>query len=278
MTLVRRALIVAAVAALGLSISPALASSSSAAAPAACRAMGSTEVAGRTVVTCQAFYTSGPAIRVPADTATVVYGVLSEGTLKTRSGDIPVAGSAWKQYASTFGLLIKARITKGTAVDPRPVVLVSQRAVLAPLAGQHSHAAIEWMSPPDGVGDADALVAFTSRTSASILNYHRAASIEGHCMPAIAATAAEKSAYAPFFGKGTLAVFWNPGMHSPTDSEIVLDSRSGPSWMSPGPQIVDLLTGPWKPTEVSFRIHANPIGTPATLEGPLMPGTTATRC
>lgn len=234
--------------------------------------MGSTQIDGRTVATCQAFYASGPAIRVPADTAAVVYGVLSDGTFITRSGDLPAAGRAWAPYASTFGLLIKARVAKGKAVDPRPVVLVSQRAVLTALAGHHAHAEIQWMSPPEGVSDAGALIAFTSRTSASILNYHRGAKIDGHCMPAIATTPAEKSAYAPFFGTGTLAVYWTPGMHSPTDSEIVLDSPSGPSWMSPGPQIVDLLTKPWKPTRISFRIHANPIGTPATLEGPLMPG------
>ena len=135
-----------------------------------------------------------------------------------------------------------------------------------------------WRIPPAGISDADALLAFTSRTTASILNYRHAAGIEGHCMAALAASSAERSAYDPFFGSGALTVYWTPSMHAPTDSEIVLDAPTGPSWMSPGPQIIDLLEGPWRPTQVSFHIHANPIGTPATLEGPLMPGTSATGC
>ena len=279
MTIVARLLIVACLCTLGLlSFAPAALATAPGATQPPCPALGSTQVAGRTMATCLAFYSSGAAIRVPADTATTVYGVLSDTTLHTRSQDLPVGGRAWEPYRAALGLLIKARVAQGKAVDPQPVVLVTQRAVLTPLAGRHVHAAIGWLSPPEGVSDTDAVIAFPSRTTARVLNYHRPARLEGHCMPAVASTAAERAAYAPFFADGTLTVYWTPGMHTPTDSEIVLDSPVGPSWMASGPQIVDLLSGPWQPRELSFGIHANPIGTPATLTGPLMPGVSARRC
>ena len=243
-----------------------------------CAAMGTAEAAGQQVPSCEKFYGSGAAIRVPADTSRVVYGVLNGSTLQTRSGDLPVAGSAWTPYQDAFGLLLRARVAQGKAVDPKPVVLVSQRAVLAPFATLQSSATVAWMSPPSGVSDAPALLRFDSRTSATIVNYAHGVRVGGRCLPALAGTAAEKSVYRPFFGSGALTVYWTPGMHAPPDSEIVLDSPTGPSWMSPGPQVVGLLEGPWSPTRVSFTIHANPIGTPATISGALGPGTSPPRC
>ncbi len=243
-----------------------------------CPTMSTAQAAGQTVPTCEAFYGSGAAIKVPADTTTVVYGLLNAGTLQTRSGDFPASSDAWQPYETAFGLLVRARIVDGAAVYPRPVVLVRQRPVLQPLLGTHARAAVEWMSPPAGVQDGTAVLAFTSRTSATVLNYHRAARIDGRCVPGLATTNATKAAYAPYLDSGTLEVYWTPGMHSPTDSEIVMDSPSGPSWMTPGPQLLDLLGGPWKPTKVDFRIHANPIGTPATIAGTIKPGATAQRC
>ena len=64
----------------------------------------------------------------------------------------------------------------------------------------------------------------------------------------------------------------------PLDSEIVIDSPSGPSWMTPGPALIDLLSTGWQPSRASFTIHANPIGTPANLDGPLSAPGDSDRC
>ncbi|MFM7598838.1 MAG: bifunctional metallophosphatase/5'-nucleotidase [Actinomycetota bacterium] len=244
-----------------------------------CTATGTTTIAGTAVPTCREFYASGAAVRLPADTAAATYGVWDGSGLLTRDGStIPTAGDGWTELADVRGLYITASIDNGTAIDPAPALLVRSSAVLTPLVGTQATVAVQWMSPPDGIADAKAVLRFPSRSTATVATYRQGLTVSGRCIPALARGAAAREAYAPYFAKGSLELLWFPSMHTDLDSEIVIDSPSGPSWMTPGPALIDLLASTWKPTKVNFRIHANPIGTPANIDGRLAPARDSGRC
>lgn len=128
------------------------------------------------------------------------------------------------------------------------------------------------------VADATALLRFPSRTTAQIATYRHGLRVDGACIKSLAKSPADRALYAPYFTKGDLELLWFPAMHMELDSEIVIDSPSGPSWMTPGPALIDLLSTGWQPSRVSFTIHANPIGTPANLDGPLVAQDDNGRC
>ena len=243
-----------------------------------CAVEGRTVVEGWGVTTCRQFHPSGAAVRLPADSARTVYGLWDGTGLLTRSGTLPVAGGRWDDLAQITGLYLRARLVDGAATNPVPVLLVESSAVLTPLAGLQARVGIRWINPPPGVSDAPALLRFTSATTAQVATYRHGLRVAARCIPALAATKTTRAAYEPFFGQGDLAVLWFAGMHAPVDSEIVVDSQMGPSWMTRGPALIDLLSGPWLPTQVDFSIHANPIGTPAQMVGPLRPIHDRGRC
>lgn len=243
-----------------------------------CAAMGTTTVARTSVPTCRAFHGSGSAVRVPADTAAATYGVWDGSGLLTRTGTIPTSGDDWDQLTDVRGLYIRASVVGGQAVDPVPALLVKSSAVLDPLVGLQARVKVTWISPPDGAADATALLRFPSRTTAQIATYRHGLRVDGACIKSLAKSPADRALYAPYFAKGDLELLWFPAMHMELDSEIVIDSPSGPSWMTPGPALIDLLSSGWQPSRVSFTIHANPIGTPANLDGPLVAQDDNGRC
>ncbi len=243
-----------------------------------CAVEGRTLVEGWGVTTCRQFHPSGAAVRLPADSSRTVYGLWDGAGLLTRSGTLPVAGGRWDDLAQISGLYLRARLVDGAATNPVPVLLVESSAVLTPLAGLQARVGIRWINPPPEVSDAPALLRFTSATTAQVATYRHGLRVGARCIPALADTKATRAAYEPFFGQGDLALLWFAGMHAPVDSEIVVDSRMGPSWMTRGPALIDLLSGPWTPAQVDFTIHANPIGTPAQMVGPLRPIHDRGRC
>ena len=243
-----------------------------------CAVEGRTLVEGWGVTTCRQFHPSGAAVRLPADSSRTVYGLWDGAGLLTRSGTLQVAGGRWDDLAQISGLYLRARLVDGAATNPVPVLLVESSAVLTPLAGLQARVGIRWINPPPEVSDAPALLRFTSATTAQVATYRHGLRVGARCIPALADTKATRAAYEPFFGQGDLALLWFAGMHAPVDSEIVVDSRMGPSWMTRGPALIDLLSGPWTPAQVDFTIHANPIGTPAQMVGPLRPIHDRGRC
>ena len=249
-----------------------------AATTAACAVMGTAAVNGTTVPTCREFHASGAGVRLPADSPGATYGLWDGSGLLTRDGAVPISGDGWDELSGARGLYLAATVQDGAAVDPQPALLVRSSAVLSPLVGQQARAEVSWMSPPDGIANAPALIRFPSRTTATIATYRHGLRVGSQCIPALAASSAARAVYRPFFAGGNLKLLWFPAMHSDLDSEIVIDSMAGPSWMTPGPALIDLLTSPWKPTRVDFRIHANPIGTPANIDGRLSPERDRGRC
>jgi len=244
----------------------------------ACAAMGTTTVLGTTVATCREFHATGAGVRLPADSPRATYGLWDGSGLLTRSGAVPTSGAGWGDLSGVRGLYLAATLQDGVAVDPRPALLVRSSAVLSPLVGQQARAEVSWMSPPDGIANAPALIRFPSRTTATVATYRHGLRVGSQCIPALAASGSARAAYKPFFGGGDLKLLWFPAMHSELDSEIVIDSMAGPSWMTPGPALIDLLSSTWEPTRVDFRIHANPIGTPANIDGRLSPERDRGRC
>lgn len=243
-----------------------------------CAVEGRTVVEGWEVTTCRQFHDSGAAVFLPADSTRAVYGLWDGTGLLTRSGTLPVAGARWDALSQVSGLYLRATPRDGTATNPVPVLLVRSSAVLTPMAGLQARVGIRWIDPPDDVPDAPAILRFTSSTTAEVATYRHGLRVGPRCIPALADTKATRAAYEPFFGEGDLALLWFAGMHAPVDSEIVVDSQMGPSWMSRGPALIDLLSGPWQPTRVDFSIHANPVGTPAQMAGPLGPIRDRGRC
>ncbi|MFM9048809.1 MAG: hypothetical protein ACKOMX_02030, partial [Actinomycetota bacterium] len=230
------------------------------------------------VPTCRQFHASGAAVRFPADTAEATYGLWDGTALLTRSGTIPIAGDGWEQLASVTGLYLMASVKEGLAVDPTPALLVRPSAVLDPLVGRQARVMVRWLAPPEGATDARAILRFPTRSTAEIATYRQGLRVGATCVAALAKTPAARQLYAPFFADGTLALLWYPAMHTALDSEIVIDSPNGPSWMTRGPELIDLLRDPWKPTRVAFSIHANPMGTPAQIKGPLSAEKDGGRC
>lgn len=243
-----------------------------------CAVEGRTVVEGWGVATCRQFHESGAAVHLPEDSTRAVYGLWDGTGLLTRSGTLPVAGGRWETLSPISGLYLRATPRDGTATNPVPVLLVKPSAVLSPMAGLQARVGVQWFDPPPGVSDTTALLRFTSSTAAEVATYRHGLRVGARCIPALADTKTTRAAYEPFFGEGDLALLWFAGMHAPVDSEIVVDSQMGPSWMTRGPALIDLLSGPWQPTRVDFTIHANPIGTPAQMAGPLGPTRDRGRC
>lgn len=262
----RLALTALACLAIGVSVSPATAATDRAGDP--CAVMGTAEVAGVTVPACRRFHGTGAAVRLSADTPEATYGVWDGRRLLTRSGAVAAQGAEWESLA-TPGLYLRARVLGRVATDPEPALFVSQSAVLRPLVGLQAVARIEWIDPPTGVKDARVILRFPAADVATVATYRRSIAVKGTCIADLTATPAAKRAYAPFLGDGRLELLWMGGMHMPVDSQIVLDSPNGPSWMTRGPALIDLLKGPWRPARVDFSIHAAPIGTPASIAGSL---------
>lgn len=251
-----------------------LASGNAAAAPMgeatlACAAMGTTTIDGTTVATCHTFHSSGAGVRLPNDTAAATYGVWDGSALLTRAGTVATSGDGWEDLSGIHGLYIRASVADGVATDPVPALLVRSSAVLDPLVGLQALVKVTWISPPDGARARTAVLRFPTRRTAQIATYRHGLRVEGSCVRALAASPADRALYAPYFAKGDLELLWFPAMHAALDSRVVIDSPSGPSWMTAGPALIDLLAAVWQPSRVSFNIHANPMGTPATLTGPL---------
>lgn len=242
-----------------------------------CAVVGTATVAGVATPTCRRFHASGAAVRLPADTPAATFGLWDGSRFLTRGGTIDVHGGGWEAVSMATGLYLRARVVGGTATNPHPALLVRQSAVLQPLVGLQAVAEIEWLTPPDGVKDARVILRFPRADVATVATYRRSIAVKGSCIADLTASPVAQQAYAPFFDEGRLEMTWLGGMHAPLDSEIVMDAPSGPSWMTRGPALIDLLDGPWKPSRVSFSIHANPMGTPASITGALGP-TRGTPC
>jgi hypothetical protein len=187
----------------------------------------------------------------------------------TRSGRLRGAGDGWDAFSQPGQVYLRARVVDGVAVDPTPALLVRPSAILRPLVGLQAVARVRWSDPPDGVTDAPMVLRFPSARTAAVATYRRALDVNGNCIAALAGTPASAKAYAPFFNDGHLDLLWFSDMHVPVNSQIVISAPGGPSWMTRGPALIDLVEEPWQLRRVSFSIHASPFGTPASIAGDL---------
>jgi hypothetical protein len=65
-----------------------------------------------------------------------------------------------------------------------------------------------------------------------------------------------------------LSLYWDPAMHRPMDSELVVLMGSGVSYMTSTPSINALMKNKFDTgREYSFSIHGNPMGTPSQFTG-----------
>ena len=236
-------------------------------------------------------FRSDVAVRLPADSATTVYGFL-EGMLeklKTRSGELPVQPSAIPaglpgNVALASQLYVKASVRNGTVVRITPYVLVTGAAVLAPYLSQQASGRVEWVAPPEGVRPTQwTRIRFQGHITddalaGRILNYRKSVQSGGRCHAPLRA-GTQASAYARIFGPGSrVTATWFPAMHFAQDSEVNIQTSRGVNYMTPGPQQADLMVGPWQPTSVAWLIHGTPIGVPVHIPATLSPRTQARYC
>lgn len=256
---------------------------------AACAAIGAPVQVGRVAtVACTRFHPD-VAIRLPEPTATVSYGYLSGRTgeqvmLETPTRSIPVQAGVGSYITDDVALaarvLVSATIRGGTVTAVRPWLYIDESAIVSVFGGRQLTGRAVTMGAPAGVRSSMWLrMAFNADgTVARIVNYSAPLRGRGACRPAILTPTSRAFVRSTLGAHGILDLSWSPAMHAPGDSEIVLTSKRGPSYMTRGPLLDELIKGPWAPTELSFAIHGNPIGSVAQISGALAARTPLVRC
>lgn len=256
-----------------------------------CLRMGShVSVLGHATPTCVQFY-ADTAVHAPLPTAAIAYGYLegAMGALHTFHsvyGSISVANGVGAKIINNASLsarlLVRATIATGEVIAVEPWLYITDSAVASGYADKQITGRAVALAPPAGVPASMWMrIAFAQRAnkvSGRIVNYQRGVKAHGSCHPAMLTAATASFVRQTLGSHGDFTVSWSPAMHAPGDSEVVLQTSRGPSYMTRGPVLAELISGPWAPTEVSFVIHGNPVGTIAQLQGSVGPRTTVVPC
>lgn len=256
-----------------------------------CLRMGSpVRVLGHATPTCVQFY-ADIAVHAPLPTATIAYGYLegSMGALHTFHsvyGSIIVANGVGAKIINNASLsarlLVRATIAAGEVIAVEPWLYITDSAVTSGYADKQITGRAVALAPPAGMPASMWMrIAFGQRAnkvSGRIVNYQHGVKAHGSCHSAMLTTSTAAFVRRTLGSHGNFTVSWSPAMHAPGDSEVVLQTSRGPSYMTRGPVLAELISGPWAPTEVSFVIHGNPVGTIAQLQGSVGPRTTVVPC
>jgi len=257
----------------------------------ACLRMGApVSVLGHATPTCVQFH-ADTAVHAPLPTSTTAYGYLegAMGALHTFHsvyGSISVANGVGAKIINSVSLsgrlLVRATIAAGEVIAVEPWLYINESAVTSVYANKQITGRAVALAPPVGVPASMWMrIAFAKdavHASGRIVNYQIGVKAHGSCHSAMLTAATASFVRQTLGSHGDFTVSWNPAMHAPGDSEVVLQTSRGPSYMTRGPVLSELISGPWAPTEVSFVIHGNPVGTIAQLQGSVGPRTTVVPC
>ena len=271
------------------------------AAPKPCLTMGKPIlVAGKAVATCTAFYKTGSAIHIERDTKTTRYGLaivsLSQpptATLTNRSGvQTPLAVKFvpavlhGKKELSQY--LFRATLRNGKIMSAKPVLYVPVGTMVKPFGSTQFIGTVNNLKPDDGI-DSSAWMRWNfsklnaqQKMQGRFVNLNSAVRINpileppAPCQAPLNNGPALTAWYSQVLGTAeSLSLYWDPGMHMPMDSELVVVMGSGLSYMTSTPSINVLMRKNLDiAREYSFTIHGNPMGTPYQFTGnfsPVMP-------
>ena len=271
-----------------------------AAAVKACKVMGPLVTINRMPIpSCKVFYASGTAIRLPKDTRTVKYGVLETLTTATfidRAGKRLTVKSSLTPKAPTIGaggmksysqVVYQATLRNGKISKVTPALFVSTKTALRPYLNQSFIGELTNLQPDAGVPATDFVrmdfgASFTSDGALSgsftnLLNSVRRNQLlepPAPCEPALLGLASARDTWYSriFSNTPSVTLVWDPAMHGPQDSELVIYVGSGIGYMTHSPTLLELMKGNVATSATKqFTIHGNPMGTPASFTGAFAP-------
>ena len=303
-----------------------------------CAAMGSPVYVGKVrVPVCTAFAKGSTAVRLPADTANSVYGMVSEGfggimgarragavgqngtrfaqsgqRARAQTGNAPTAAAylttrSGKQVLGQASLvptalrgkqtlmqfLFKATLKNGKLATLTPILFVPLSTMVKPFIGLQFAGSLANLNATEGVPES-AVFRWNFGTSinngslsgtfpslnSTVLAWAMREPPRDICAEALRSNDAATAWYSPVLGiSGLIRISWNPAMHAPGDSELVVFMDGGASYMTSAPRLHELLRtniNPWQ--ERTFTIHGNPMGTPYAFTGQFMPTAALTPC
>ena len=330
-----RALVAVTTAACGLGV---VVASPAAAAVQPCAAMGSPVYVGKVrVPTCTAFAKGSTAVRLPADSTNIVYGMVHEGFggvmgarhasavglgrtesaqslhrgqahvanaptaaayLTTRGGkqmlgQASLVPAALRGKPTLMQFLFKATLKNGKLTTLTPILFVPLSTMVKPFIGLQFAGNLANLNATEGIPES-AVFRWNFGTSikngslsgtfpslnSTVLAWVMREPPRDICAEALRSNDAATAWYSPVLGtNGVIRISWNPAMHAPGDSELVVFMDGGASYMTSAPRLHELLRtniNPWQ--ERTFTIHGNPMGTPYAFTGQFMPAAALTPC
>jgi len=263
---------------------------SSATATKPCAKMGAEKkVAGISVPACKVFYATKSAIRYPADSPRVKYGVVVAGESGPNTSAIfydrkneqmlfqsSLVPSALYNKKEAVQYIFQATLRKNKIVALKPVLFVPTRTMLKPFENSQFLGQINNLTPAAGINDSDWIrwnfnkIDVSSKLPGTFVNLKdsvRESQMReppAPCAPALLSLEGDTKWYSNIFGStDSISMYWDPGMHSRMNSEYVVSMSSGITYMSSAPSINMLLKKKVNIGAVAqWSIHGNPMETP----------------
>jgi len=251
-------------------------------------------IAGKPVDTCASFYLKDSAIHVESDSAAASYGVLivslteppQTAVMLTRDGTsipvpidlVPVALRTDKTLAQ---YLFRAGFRNGKVDSLKPFLYVPASTMVKPFGKMQFTGAVKNMTPTDGIApsawmrwnfsklDAEQKMQGTFANLNSAIRSGPLLKPVAPCQAPLNHGVVPTAWYSRTLGTTQgLSLYWEPAMHRPLDSELVVVMGSGVSYMTSTPSINVLIKNKFDTgREYTFSIHGNPMGTPYQFTG-----------
>ncbi len=232
---------------------------------------------------CLSFYSNKSAIKVPVDTAIVKFGLLRD-TFVTRDGEsFSVAKDVklpkYQRASEGEEWILRATLSgsKVSKIEPWLHVPLSTKLLklrnstfegtISALGGEKS----SWLRI-DFSNLVIPKVSMSTFVTGSIVNLDKSVKslVNGKyvCQKSLYGSSTSKLFLAPVVGLlNSVQIYWDPAMHSPGDSEIVLVLSSGVSYMTRTQSVLNLMVEKERVEQSVFMIHGNPMFVPAEIKG-----------
>ena len=252
------------------------------------------DVAGNPVDSCATFYRTGSAIHIEKDNKAASYGLLlvsltappQTATLTNRDGvSIPVpielVPESLRTEKTLSQYLFRAGLRKGKVVSLKPFLYVPTSTMVKPFANTQFIGTVNNLMPSDGINASAWMrwnfskVNVEEKLQGRFVNLNSAVRSSptlkppAPCKAPLNNGAVPTAWYSPVLGTAEgLSLYWDPAMHMPMDSELVVVMGSGVSYMTSTPSLNVLLkTNLDTRRKFTFSIHGNPMGTPYQFTG-----------
>ena len=271
-----------------------------------CLVMGAAvSVAHKPVSTCAAFYKKGTAIHIVKDIPTTRYGIVlvpttrpaQSAVLINRDGaqttmPIKFVPTGLRSDPVISQYIFRATLRKGKIIGLKPFLFVPTETMVKPFAQSQFIGTVHNMSPASGIASTAWMrwnftnIDVEHKLQGRFVNLNSAVRASpileppAPCRAPLNNGGATSAWYSKTLGTSeSMTMFWDPAMHAPMDSELVVVTGSGVSYMTSAPSINTLLKAKLDTTrDYSFTIHGNPMGTPYQFTGSFTALTTVRSC